>query len=392
MLNRIEIENFRSLKAIDLELTPLTVLIGPNGGGKSNFLDVFELLSEGSKGFLSDAIAKRGGFDSIRFRGAKEDKIFFKLEYPPIGVFKEEQKNISYKIQLRSVGTGVSIPFEQLARDPFPPHTSPLYLVNRHQGQITFLNKELGEKDQVKQLESESELAIQQIKDENTYPTPYKLLRQIQEWMFYNPIDVGFNAPIRSPQLTRSGTRLLTSGENLTSVLYVIQQQYPSVWDEICELLQIVYPEFRYMTFPPEGGDGKIVLRWWESPFEKSNSGFSANLLSDGTLRLLSLIAILKNPNPPPLVCIDEPEVGLHPDWIKLVGELLDEAGTRMQLIVVTHSPDLISKIKPSNIVIVEKEDGATLLERLDEKELEGWLENFRLGELWRSGHLGGAS
>lgn len=131
------------------------------------------------------------------------------------------------------------------------------------------------------------------------------------------------------------------------------------------------------------------MLRWWEHPFEK-DYGFSANLLSDGTLRLLSLLAILKTPDPPPLVCIDEPEIGLHPSWIRLLAELLESAATRTQLIVTTHSPELVSQVKPNHVVVVEKEEGATALSRLTEDELAGWLDKFRLGDLWLAGHIGG--
>jgi predicted ATPase len=162
------------------------------------------------------------------------------------------------------------------------------------------------------------------------------------------------------------------------------------IWDEICEILRNVYDDFRNLSFPIEGGDGKIFLRWLEHPFEKKNYGFFANLLSDGTLRLLSLLAILKTPEPPPLICIDEPEVGLHPDWIKLVAELLESAATRTQIFVTTHSPQLVSHVKPDHVVVVEKEDGATTLSRLMEGELADWLDKFQLGDLWLAGHIGG--
>jgi predicted ATPase len=172
-------------------------------------------------------------------------------------------------------------------------------------------------------------------------------------------------------------------------VLHGIQNQYPATWDEIREILANVYEDFRYISFPAEGGDGKILLRWWEHPFEK-DYGFSSNLLSDGTLRLLSLLAILKTPDPPPLICIDEPEVGLHPDWIKLVAELLESAAARTQIIVATHSPQLVSHVKPNHVVVTEKHEGETTLSRLTEEELKDWLDKFQLGDLWLSGHLGG--
>jgi predicted ATPase len=240
-----------------------------------------------------------------------------------------------------------------------------------------------------KALESDSELAIFQVRDQDKYPTPYKLVRQLQEWRLYKDIDVGPDAPIRQPALIRPSVILSENGSNLASVLNSIQQQHPATWKDIEELLETVYPQFHSITFPPEGGDGKVVLRWWERPYEKQ-AGFSANLLSDGTLKFLCLIAILKSPNPSPLICIDEPELGLHPDWVKVVAELLQSASERTQVIVTTHSPQLVSKLRPEQLVVSEKEDGRSLLRPLSGENLEKWLKEFTLGDLWTAGHFGG--
>jgi len=227
------------------------------------------------------------------------------------------------------------------------------------------------------------------VKDQDKYPTPYKLLRQLQEWVLYCDIDVGPEAPIRQPALVRPTVRLASNGGNLASVLYSMQQQHPATWRETEELLVTLYPEFHSITFPPEGGDGKVMLRWWERPYEREG-GFSATLLSDGTLKLLCLIAILKSPDPPALICIDEPELGLHPDWIKVVAELLQSAASRTQLIVATHSPQLVSKLTPQQVVVTEKSGGETRLGSLSPEDLAKWLQEFNLGELWLAGHFGG--
>ena len=245
------------------------------------------------------------------------------------------------------------------------------------------------EGEEGKALESESELAIFQVKDQDKYPTPYKLLRLLQDWMFYRDIDVGQNAPIRQPSLLRPALRLLPNGANLASVLFSIQQQDPATWKEIEELLETAYPQFHSIAFPPEGGDGKIVLRWREKPYERQ-SGFSANLLSDGTLKFLCLIAILKTPDPPPLVSIDEPELGLHPDWIKIIAELLQSAASRTQLIVATHSPQLVAMLNPEHIIVVDKEEGESRLRHLSDENLGKWLQEFNLADLWLAGHFGG--
>ena len=117
-----------------------------------------------------------------------------------------------------------------------------------------------------------------------------------------------------------------------------------------------------------------------------------ASRLSDGTLRYLSLLAVLLQPSPPPVVAIDEPELGLHPDIIPHVAELLVEASARMQLIVTTHSRLLVDALGgiPSSVVVCSKEDGQSRFERLDAKALSGWLDSFSLGDLWSKGEIGG--
>jgi predicted ATPase len=163
---------------------------------------------------------------------------------------------------------------------------------------------------------------------------------------------------------------------------------HPDIWDEVLEILRAAYPDFKTITFFPEGGDGKVMLRWWEPPYEKG--GVSANFLSDGTLKFLCLVTILKTPDPPPLICIDEPELGLHPDWVEIVAELMQSAAARTQLIVATHSPQIVAKLDPEQVIVTEKENAETHLRRLERRELEKWLNEFNLSDLWLAGEFGG--
>ncbi len=394
MIDFIEIENFRSISQAGLSMRPLTVLIGPNGCGKSNFLDGLRLLAEGSIGELSDGIARRGGFKSIVFAGTKRGnlKVFFNLRFKPEGVFSEEDTPVVYKLQLVEEDFSTRVAYEHMLKEASPPdHPYHLNLMHRKSGECYFKSIISGEKEEEsKRIEDDGEPAIYQVRDQTAYPTPYKLLRQLQEWAFYEPFDVSLGSPVRGPHLMRSGTRLAANGENLASVLYAIQQQHPETWVAIKEYLAAVYPSFRHITFPPEGGDGKILLRWWEEPFV--DLGFSSNLLSDGTLRLLALISVLLSPAPPPLICIDEPETGLHPVWVKAVAEFLVTASQKTQVIVSTHSPELVSSVDPESVVVVEKDkEGGSIFQRLTKDELRSWLEKFSLGDLWLSGHLGGS-
>jgi predicted ATPase len=391
MLQYLKVEKFRSINFQELELGPLNVLIGPNGSGKSNLLDAFCLLTEAAYGRLSEAVAARGGIDDVVFKGNPDD-LFFELRFGSEGPFYEERLPVTYKLKLKKVGANPRVWFEQVSKGPDSFHQNPLYLMHRDRDGCMFRSIKTGMGEEIeegKAIESDSELAIYQVKDQDKYPTPYKLLRQMQEWTLYGDFNVGPNAPIRQPSLIRSAFRAASDGSNLISVLFSIQQEHPATWKEIEELLETTYPEFHSITFTPGGGDGKLLLRWWERPYEKAG-GFSANLLSDGTLKLLCLLAVLKSPDPPPLICIDEPELGLHPDWVKLVAELLQSASTKTQLIVATHSPQLVSKLTPDQVLVAEKENGATTFRPLARERLGAWLKEFSLADLWLTGHLGG--
>jgi predicted ATPase len=374
MLTRVEIKGYKSLKDIELDMKELTVLIGPNGSGKSNFLDVFALMSQAAVGAFSEGIIQRGGMENVLFKQAQKQIV--------IGFFQDAT---TYHIDIVA---NEALPRISAERMMFlKSNSSDSLLVHRLEQNVNFYRSRNAE---AKKLESETELSIFQVRDQAVYPEPYNLLRQMQNWINYTPIEVDARSPMRLPQVWRPGMRLLPDGSNLFSVLKTIQDESPTNWTEINQILKIIYEDFRYMTFPSEGGDGKILLRWWEHPFVERNYSFSADLLSDGTLRLLSLLAILKSPEPPSLICIEEPELGLHPDWIKLVGELLESAATRTQIIVATHSPILVSYVQPQHVVVVEKEDGMTYMERLTEEEMADWLDDFQLGDLWLSGQIGG--
>ncbi|MGD0220781.1 MAG: AAA family ATPase [Terriglobia bacterium] len=405
MFDYIKIEGFRSFKHVALEMPRLAVLIGPNGGGKSNLLDSLMLLSEAGRGELNLGINGRGGFRDvafgfdpshevrIEFRFTEVlDQIFQPAALPPDAAPDKRAPCARFWVGLRSVGSNFRVWEEQL-RVERPDDASlsiPIAMVRRDATQTIFVwSQGHEEKDSEPKTVIDVELAISQVRDANNYPVQNAILQQFQGWTFYRDIDVGPDSPVRQPALLRSDIRLSPNGSNLSSVFYAIQQDHPDSWAEILEIVHTAYPEFERLTVRGEGGDGKVILRWSERPFEQQ-AGLSANLLSDGTLKLLCLIAILKNPTPPPLICIDEPELGLHPDWIELVAELLQDAAMRTQVIVATHSPHIVAKMKPEQVIVAEKENGETSLTHLSAEDLEKWLRDFNLAELWLAGHFGG--
>ena len=406
MIKEIEIENYRSFEKVSVELKNLNVLIGPNGCGKSNFLEIFNLFNSASEGQLAEKFIDWGGYNQVVTQGESSRKVFFRFEFTSDPPFREEGIGINYKVQFAgsressypiiiyenlSYPKRQDTPFFVLHRD-----IGKIYLHNLITGKNDFLQDLLDEYADSQGLSSEeiyskineSELIISQVGLQNYYPTPAKLTNLMRDWKYYQPIQVDSNSPVRRSQLVRSDWALFSNGENLIPILYNIQSKFPNVWDEIIELLNTFYPDFQKITLPmEEGAAGHLYLSFWE---KNSKIPYRANQLSDGTLRLLCLIAILKNPKMPPLICIDEPELSMHPDWVHLLAELLQEASERTQIIVSTHSPELVSKLKPEEVIVVEKEDGATQMKRLESEPLKIWLEKYNLGELWKSNIIGG--
>jgi len=402
MFDYIKIEGFRSFKKVELEMPRLAVLIGPNGGGKSNLLDLLTLMAEAGRGELAVGINKRGGFRNIAlgFDSSQEVRAEFRFRKLPVQVPQppslqmseasdKKPYDIRFSVGLRGLGGNFRVWEENLRVESPDDASLSLGIVDRQAGMTEFRwssgpDPQIVERKSVQDLE----LAIFQVRDPNKYAVPYAVLQQLQEWTFYRDIDVGPQSPVRQPAMIRSGIRLLPNGANLFSALYSIREKHPDDWEEILEIVKTAYPDFLNLRVPAEGGDGRILLRWFEQHYEKE--GISANLLSDGTMKLLCLIAILKSPDPPPLICIDEPELGLHPDWIELVAELMQDAAMRTQVIVATHSPHIVAKMKPEQVIVAEKENGESRLEQLSAEHLEKWLKDFNLAELWLAGEIGG--
>jgi predicted ATPase len=401
MFDYIKIERFRTFKKVELEMPRLAVLIGPNGGGKSNLLDLLMLMAEAGRGELAVGVNKRGGFRNIAFGfdSSHEVRVEFRfrealgqvsqtLTLPMSEAPEKEALDIRFRVGLRGLGVNFRVSEEHL-RVESPDGPADGLEIDRDERGTEFRKRieSIPMFEEQKLVES-VELAIFQVRDKDKYEESWAVLRQFQGMVFYRDIDVGPESPVRQPALVTTGIRLSPDGRNLSSALYSIQQEYPDVWGEILEILKTAYPGFAKITVPAGGGDGKVHLRWFEEPYQRE--GVTANLLSDGTLKLLCLIAILMSPDPPPLICIDEPELGLHPDWIKLVAEMLQSASARTQLIVATHSPQIVAGLDPEQVIVTEKIDGETNLTRLERRDLEKWLKDFNLSDLWLAGHLGG--
>lgn len=376
-IKRIKIRGFKSLKEIDFEMRPLNVLIGPNNGGKTNFLEFFEFLFEAASEELQNAIDNRGGFDALLFAGYS-DSMSKEISWE-INFIIPEIKNFgirSYKVALRLSWPRTKVNSEWLDKlDLWKEKRTPNLLGSSLQGAL--LGKPKAEL-------AEGELIIAQAPKE---PLERFLRDYMRSWAIYE-FSTAKDSPLRREQSLKAGVRISPTGDNLASVLHNMRDQveYRDAYNEIIKTLRVAFPTFKDLHFPCVVSEGKIALKW-EGEFKRD---FPAHVLSDGILKFLCLTTLLLSPDLPDLICIDEPEIGLHPQLIGLVAELLTAASERTQLIVATHSPQLIKRLKPEDVVIVEKKDGATELRRLPPEELESWLKDFTLDELWLTGVIGG--
>lgn len=226
---------------------------------------------------------------------------------------------------------------------------------------------------------------LAQRKDPDHYPEltylgeAFARMRLYREWTF------GRYTPPRLPQKADLPNDFLgEDGRNMGLVLNRLKRETKAK-AQILEALRKLYEGVSDFDTIIEAGTVQVF-------FQEGDISVPATRLSDGTLRYLSLLAILCHPKPPPLICIEEPELGLHPDILPTVADLLREASERCQLVVTTHSDVLLDALtdEPESVVVCEKHCGKTEMRRLDKTDLSDWLKDYCLGELWSKGELGG--
>ena len=200
--------------------------------------------------------------------------------------------------------------------------------------------------------------------------------------------DTSFNSAIKQTCNVHDNRFLREDASNLSAFLYKLKLKHKKEYDLIEKTIKLIAPFFhRFELAPLELNPETIRLEWKE---KGSDTYFNANQLSDGTLRMICLITLLLQPNPPDTIIIDEPELGLHPFAISILADLIKKASKRSQLIISTQSVTFVNHFSLSDIIVVDREDNQSKFRRLDEKELEVWLESYSLGELWEKNLIGG--
>ena len=369
------------------DLQSLNVLIGPNASGKSNFLEVLGLLNETPFDFAA-AIRKGGGAPEWLWKGsARPLPATIEVE---TGSGYGKRPQLKYRLSFEAIGPRLNIADEAIEELHSSPGSKPNLCYAFQQGspeiKIRMRTPEGQSTERTLEWDERSvdQSVLSQRKDPDLYPELYWLgtyfvtMQSFREWTF------GHDGELRRPQQADlPESWLLDDCSNLALVLNQIEHKSGPLFDEH---LRRFFPRFKRMTTTISGGTVQFYLH--ESDFARP---IPATRLSDGTIRFVALLATLLNPGPPRVVYIEEPELGLHPDAVTMLADLLVDASERMQLVVTTHSDALVSALtnQPDAIVACERPGAGTELRRLDPEKLASWLENYRLGDLWRMGELG---
>jgi predicted ATPase len=380
-LKSLRVQNLLSFGADspEVELSDLNVLIGPNGSGKSNLIEIIGLLRSAPKDF-SEEVADSGGVSELLWKGkpkAKNVTATLEVKADPVGV----KRTLLYRLSFTRAGTQLKIVDEK----PDEGHERP-YLYFDYNGGRPVLNV-AGQPRSLKHEEVDPQRSIlSQRQDPDQYPEVTYLGRFFGSFRLYRNWDFGPDSEVRNLYGSEQKNDFLEEDiSNLGLMLNRLRAE-PNAKPELLRHLKMFYQGAEDILTPIQGGLVDVRVE------EENGITIPASRLSDGTLRWLSLLTILLHPDPPPLVCIEEPELGLHPDMIQPLAKLLLSASERMQLIVTTHSDGLVDELSgnPSAVIVCEKRNASSILKRLNSEQLSDWLKRYTLGQLWRTGEIGG--
>ena len=404
----IRLKNFLSYgpKGVELKLHPLNVFIGPNAAGKSNLIEALRIIRAAAQTDpekdISGEMSKRGSISNWIWKGEATDKVVemqlytasdsrlkFLVEYnikfweSSYGTFEILEESLIRKTKIHEISHTPKADYY------YQKGSSPIlitYKWDKTSSLEQIMRSNDSEYTRIHDLNLNKSI-LSQRKDPERFPNVTYLAKQFSDIRIYRGWNLEFDSPIRRPQKTdKYQDFLLEDASNLSLIVSSLMKKVAT--QELIESkIKQFYPNFNGLDFGIEGG---IQIRIEEKGlYEK----IPATRISDGLLRFLCLLSILCHPNPPPVICIEEPELNMHPDIIPTIADLLIETSSRTQLFVTTHSDILVSALTnyPESVVICERNEDGTNLKRLKKKDLlEEWLEKYKLGDLWLMNKIGG--
>lgn len=351
-LTRLKIEGYKSIRACELELGALNVLIGANGAGKTNFISFFRLIGEILAHNLQVTVGKEGGPDVLLRHGRK---------------YTEDLKtelyfgNNGYGFLLNATNDNRMM----FARETFWWNVSG--------------SKEIGSGHFESKMDQGTGTQIDRF-----------VLSALKSWRVYHFHDTSKTAKVKQLGPINDNEYLRQDACNLAAFLLRLQQNHHAHYRKIVRTIQLVAPFFGDFHLRPSTFNAdQIELEWTEKGMD---TPFKAHSLSDGTLRFICLATVLNQPEEfmPSTLLVDEPELGLHPYAITILAAMLKAASQRHQVIASTQSVELVNEFDADDLIVVNRRNGETVFERPSAEKLKNWLEDYSLGEIWKKNLLGG--
>lgn len=377
-LENVSVRGFRRLQNIDLELRDLTVTIGANGSGKTSFLDILSVLAASANGNLPETLQRKGGLNQILTRGkAHELAIAVSMKIP-------ERQPLKYELTLSPTGISYEISKETLTQQNEPNVIEPFKYIESSGLNIKYYNETVSLLTPPTWDHNYLETSLSQVP--KMYREPENLRKSLASCTYYGPLDISEKSPIRLPQAMRPAKLPGANGENLVACLYDLRETDRDRFEMVEDVLSTAFPDFVRLNFPPVAA-GTISMTWTDKNFPQP---IYIHELSEGTLRFLWLVTLLQSQSLTTITLLDEPEVSLHPELLRHLVYLMREASKRTQLIVATHSDRLIGFLKPDEVLICDLEAGEAKMTWADTLDLEKWLEDYSLDQVWAMNLMGG--
>lgn len=391
-IKSLHVRNFRSLVNVQLPLHNLNVVIGPNGSGKTALTEVLQMLQRGSQGELGKFFDDRGGYRSVssQYNGQKQAELpaeFLSVQADLTRSISSDAQVDTYTLELRSTRFGYEVETESFrtARTPARSQVAFEYsssAVGSTEGSRHFLSS-VGLTELLLSEPLLSQIPAAYKERLRALPSLKKFLGGVS---YYRPIDLTERSPVRLPQSLTPAQTPGVQGETLFSALYNMRTNEPGLYERLAAIIAQAFPGFKQLEFPVVGA-GLVNMAWHDNCCRQP---FYPNQLSEGTLRFLWLMTLIMTSPSASVLIIDEPETSLHPELVRLVTLMLQEAALEMQVVVTTHSSDLISWLQPNEVLIANKADGKTHFTWADTLNLDAWLAEYSLRDLWLMGNLGG--
>jgi predicted ATPase len=352
----LSVTGYKSIRSLqDFELRDLNVLIGANGAGKSNFIGLFRMLNEMYEQRLQLYVQKQGGPDALLHFGRKvTDRLHAEFYFNSNG----------YKFDLVPTADNRLI-FEREA---------------------SWFGGVYYKTDTAAILGSGHEES--RLRDAKDNYSPY-VRDAIKSWRIYHFHDTSDTAKVKQQHASNDNLRLKPDAANLAAYLRMLRNDHEESYQRIVETIQLVAPFFGDFVERPSDQE-LIELEWTQKGYP--DTPFKAHMLSDGTLRFICLATLLLQPSGllPDTVLIDEPELGLHPYAISVLADIFKQVSEQKQLIVSTQSVELVNELSPEDVIVVDQPSDYSTFRRFTEEQLEGWLTEYSMGELWKRNVLGG--